>query len=49
MKIEFLSIFRKVVAKNRGIGNNIIFLQQFFRFRRIFPLPPAGAPDTKVP
>ena len=29
-KIEFLSIFGKVVAKNRSFGNNIIFLQQFF-------------------
>ena len=31
-KIEILSIFGKSVAKNRNFGNNIIFLQQFFRF-----------------
>ena len=33
MKIEFLMIFGKVVAKNRAFGNNIIFQQQFFPFR----------------
>ena len=31
--MEFLTIFGKVVAKNRAFGNNIIFLQQFFPFR----------------
>ena len=29
-KIEFLTIFWKVVAKNGAFGSNIIFLQQFF-------------------
>ena len=28
--MEFLTIFGKVVAKNRAFGNNIIFQQQFF-------------------
>ena len=28
-KIEFLTISGKVVAKNRDLGNNIIFLQHF--------------------
>ena len=32
-KIEFLSILGKFVAKNRNVGNNIIFLQQFFPVR----------------
>ena len=30
--MELLTIFGKVVAKNRAFGNNIIFLQQFFHF-----------------
>ena len=30
--MEFLSIFGRVVAKNRAFVNNIIFLQQFFNF-----------------
>ena len=30
---EFLTIFGKVVAKNRAFGNTIIFLLQFFPFR----------------
>ena len=46
-EIEFLTIFGKVVAKNRAFGNNIIFLQQFFQFRGggTFPVspPPGGA------
>ena len=32
--MEFLATFGKVVAKNRAFGNNTIFLQQFFQFRR---------------
>ena len=44
--MEFLSIFGKVVAKNRAFGNNIIFLQQFFQFRGDVPCvpPPLSAP-----
>ena len=30
MKIEFLTLFVKVVAKNRYFGNNSIFQQQLF-------------------
>ena len=30
--MEFLTIFGKVLAKNRAFGNNI-FIQQFFTFR----------------
>ena len=45
--MEFLSIFGKVVAKNRAFGNNIIFLQQFFSIsgggRSLCP-PPMAAP-----
>ena len=44
MKIEFVTIFGKVAAKNRAFGNNIIFLQQFFPWggeRSLFP--PGGA------
>ena len=32
-KIEFVSIFGNVFAKNRAFGNNIIFPPQFFQFR----------------
>ena len=32
-KLNFYLFLGKVVAKNRGFGNNIIFLQQFFRIR----------------
>ena len=48
--MEFLSIFGKVVAKNRAFGNIIIFLQQFFQFRggafSVSP-PPGGAYGRK--
>ena len=33
-KLNFYLFLRKVVAKNRAIGNNIIFLQQFYLVRR---------------
>ena len=36
-KFEFLAIFGMFVTENRAFGNNIIFLQQFFPFRRDFP------------
>ena len=45
-KIEFLTIFGKVVAKNRAFENNIIFLQHFFQFRgggNVLYVPPGGA------
>ena len=32
-KIEFVNIIGKVVGKNRAIGNNIVYLQEFFQFR----------------
>ena len=44
-KFDFLIFyfnFGKFVTKNRTFGNNTIFLQQFFRFRGDFPLPPPG-------
>ena len=46
LKIEFLSICGKVVAKNRAFGNNIIFLQQIFSIlgRGTFPVFPLAAP-----
>ena len=43
----YLSIFGKVVAKNTGLGNNIIFLQEFFFTflgRGTFPVFPLAAP-----
>ena len=41
--LQFLTIFGKVDAKNRAFGNNTIFLQQFFQFRRgAFLCPPHG-------
>ena len=43
--MEFLTNFRKIVAKNRALGNNIIFLQQFFPFREgggFSPVPHSG-------
>ena len=33
--------FRKFVTKNRALGNNTIFLQQFFRFRGGGDFPPS--------
>ena len=36
-------MFFKIVAKNRAVGNNTIFLQQFFRFRGGGGFPPAYA------
>ena len=44
-----LAIFGKVVAKNKAFRNNIIFLQNFFQFRRgesLNPLTPAFSTDT---
>ena len=45
--MEFLTIFGKVVAKNRAFGNNIIFLQQFFSIsgggHALMALPTGGA------
>ena len=42
----FFIFFRKIVNKNRALGNNTIFLQQFFRFREggIFPPFPLATP-----
>ena len=31
--LNFIIIFGKIVTKNRALGNNTIFLQQFFRLR----------------
>ena len=41
-KLNFYLFLGKVVAKNRALGNNIIFLQQFFPVRGGVqtPLPP---------
>ena len=40
MKIKFLTIFGKVVAKNRACGNIIICQQQFFPLGGTFPMFP---------
>ena len=42
-KLNFYFYFGKFVTKNRAFGNNTIFLQQCFRFRGDFPLPPGYA------
>ena len=34
-KLNFYLFFGKFVAKNRNLGNNIIFLQQFFPVRGV--------------
>ena len=49
--MEFLTIFGKVVAKNRAFGNNFIFLQQFFSiWEGTFPMfpPPGGAYECPI-
>ena len=48
--LNFYFIFRKFVTKNRAFGNNTIFLQQFFRFRRGgFPPFPLATPLPGCP
>ena len=42
-KLHFYLFLGKFVAKNRNFGNNIIFLQHFFRFGGVEPPPPAYA------
>ena len=43
-KLNFYFIFRKFVSKNRAFGNNIICLQQFFRFGEGGNFPPVPPP-----
>ena len=48
-KIEFLTIFGIVVAKNIAFGNNIIFLQRIFLFHGDVPcVPPWLRPYERV-
>ena len=45
----FVYFWEKFVAKSRAFGNNIIFLQQFFRLGGLNPLTPLRMPLARAP
>ena len=47
-KLNFYLFLGKFVAKNRNFGNNIIFLQHFFRFWGVNPPPNPSAYATDL-
>ena len=46
LKKKWSFYFGKFFTKTRAFGNNIVFLQQFFRVRGISAFPPGYALDT---